>query len=805
MKSKFIISILCLVFFSSLASAVLISDQGTDVKNISSGETIIIANLSINIYDNETSGNLIFQQNFSDAILNGSWNLMINPDLEYGKIYWKDYKINLEDVDFDNNERLEFQSFVGKINNLTFINFSLIESCPVGSSIRLIYENGSIICEGDDSGSSNINLSNYALTNESVDFLGNITTNHSGFFSFLGSLTSRITKLFVDEINATGNINTIGNLSANYLFGDGSRLTNLPAGNEFDPIFLIDNSSIWSEINSKLIIDDQRYNETSLIISLNTTSNIISLGFYNKTEVDNLISEVDGGNSSFNQTLTDILYYPISNPFNLLNGTTGEIFNETPLITNINFSLWNYINLNENSWLSTYNSTYNSYNSTGLIINWSQFINLVDTDTWNTSQEIWNVVDNGTFIKAETDPKWSENYTNLVGTDCTAGALVIGVQNNGTILCATDSGATYTNGSGISLEGTKINHSDTSSVSNLDNSGNTFIQDLTFDTFGHVVTSSTGVVDFSNYVLAADIVSLVGNWTLDKQNYYTKTNIDLFDYYNLSDFNISNYYLKNNPFGFFNSTNPQTEIDSKAYNGTLAYNYSLSNYYPLNNPYGYLNSSLETDPLWSGNFSLYNSSWSSTYNSTYNIWTYNQTTPAINYVDSQGFLTSVENYSVIIKYQNISNIPTCTGTQKLTFNGTVLSCANDQTGSGGGNEYLFFSSGPSNSLTTDNFWIGQGESSTLNNKVGFLIPAAITAIEIRCRIDENGIGDQAGFTLEDDGVDTSIACVTEVAGTNCSSAGSASIGQNSILQIDFEEVAGSTTGSAFCTLTYTID
>ncbi|MCA9487829.1 MAG: hypothetical protein KC516_02600 [Nanoarchaeota archaeon] len=42
----------------------------------------------------------------------------------------------------------------------------------------------------------------------------------------------------------------------------------------------------------------------------------------------------------------------------------------------------------------------------------------------------------------------------------------------------------------------------------------------------------------------------------------------------------------------------------------------------------------ETDPLWTANFSLYNSSWSSTYNSTYDTWAYNQTTPAIAYADA---------------------------------------------------------------------------------------------------------------------------------------------------------------------------
>lgn len=65
----------------------------------------------------------------------------------------------------------------------------------------------------------------------------------------------------------------------------------------------------------------------------------------------------------------------------------------------------------------------------------------------------------------------------------------------------------YTAGSGITLAGTVFSHTDTSTVSNLsqNNSGNTFIQDLslTFDTFGHVTgaTASTGTVSVGDGTL----------------------------------------------------------------------------------------------------------------------------------------------------------------------------------------------------------------------------------------------------------------------------------------------------------------
>ena len=249
-----IISIIFILFLQT-ASAVLVSDQGTDAKNKSTGALLEIGNLTITIYDNTTSGNLIFNQTFSNAITNGSWNLMLSPSLEYGKNYWKDYEINSEDLDFDGNERLEFQSSLGLINNVSFINFSLIQNCASGSSIRLIYENGSVLCETDDS--QDINLTSYALKNQSetfqgnATFQGNITTSQTGFFTWLGTITSRITKLWIVDINATGNIETAENISARYFKGDGSLLTNLPAGTESDPKFTAENASLWSEAKSK--------------------------------------------------------------------------------------------------------------------------------------------------------------------------------------------------------------------------------------------------------------------------------------------------------------------------------------------------------------------------------------------------------------------------------------------------------------------------------------------------------------------------------------------------------------------------
>jgi len=59
----------------------------------------------------------------------------------------------------------------------------------------------------------------------------------------------------------------------------------------------------------------------------------------------------------------------------------------------------------------------------------------------------------------------------------------------------TDTDTTYTAGSGITLTSTEFSHSDTSTVADSDNADGTVVQDLTFDTYGHVQTVGTTDLD----------------------------------------------------------------------------------------------------------------------------------------------------------------------------------------------------------------------------------------------------------------------------------------------------------------------
>jgi hypothetical protein len=90
-----------------------------------------------------------------------------------------------------------------------------------------------------------IEVWNDLLVNENVNITGNASAE-TGFFSYLGSLVDIITKLFVQDIDASGDVNVSGNVTASNFIGDGSLLTNLPAGSEFTPVYLGSNLNATS-------------------------------------------------------------------------------------------------------------------------------------------------------------------------------------------------------------------------------------------------------------------------------------------------------------------------------------------------------------------------------------------------------------------------------------------------------------------------------------------------------------------------------------------------------------------------------
>ena len=120
----------------------------------------------------------------------------------------------------------------------------------------------------------------------------------------------------------------------------------------------------------------------------------------------------------------------------------------------------------------------------------------------------------------------SLTITNSLATSSERGGIQIGYTENGKNYPVelssekayvnvpwVDTDTTYTAGNGLDLVGTEFSHTDTSSQTSVNNSGRTYIQDITLDTYGHVtgLTSATEtVVDTNDYV---DGITVTGSAT----------------------------------------------------------------------------------------------------------------------------------------------------------------------------------------------------------------------------------------------------------------------------------------------------
>lgn len=346
---KSVFFIFYFMLFFSLSSSVVFYDQGTNVVN-TTGDILEEGSIEIYIYDELSGGSLIYNKNVSDAIVNGSWNVKVEPNLEYGKMYYKDYVIEGDNLNFNGSDRLEFQSPLGLINNASFFNFSLIGYCSEGSSIRQVYENGSVVCEEDDS-SSSVNLTNYALTNESEVFSENITVLNYGFFGWLGSAFSRVASIFVQ------NVNTI-NLTLN-----GTTIES------------------WNEVNLSAVDTDTQKSASGYLYNDSTTI------YLNETMLNDTIdlrASEFGDNSSWNESYADMKY--------ILEIDEGNL--------NVNYSVYS----NNTTWWSSLSSWLSGWfvNNVGQLefneskLNDTIDLKLLDADTiWNISGSDYLYNDSG--------------------------------------------------------------------------------------------------------------------------------------------------------------------------------------------------------------------------------------------------------------------------------------------------------------------------------------------------------------------------------------------------------------------------
>tara|TARA_Y100000310_G_scaffold330174_1_gene401367 strand:+ start:245 stop:1351 length:1107 start_codon:yes stop_codon:yes gene_type:complete len=245
-KLIFLILVITVIMCSGALAAlnVSMSDQGSGVKN-STADLLPLGNLEVTIWDDISSGTLIYNETFANAITNGSWSVVLgenasnNLSLEFNKIYYKDYKIAGEDANFTNHTgssvgRKMFFSPLGHIGTSDIlagnITGSLLASGAIGSThiglnsvlsagIAALNITAGKIAPGAisaaDIGADAINASHISdLANlslgESITFtLGEVIDNIvNGWIAITGNLNVTDSLVVGGGLNVTGEVET---------------------------------------------------------------------------------------------------------------------------------------------------------------------------------------------------------------------------------------------------------------------------------------------------------------------------------------------------------------------------------------------------------------------------------------------------------------------------------------------------------------------------------------------------------------------------------------------------------------------
>ncbi len=150
----YVMVLVMLSFSVSAASGFVMSDSGSGVKTSSTGTLLSTGNLTVEIWDAASGGTLQYAENFTNAISNGSWNVLLGENssnalsLNYGDAYYKNYYINNEDANFtnltgDNVDRRIFYSPLGDVGSgdLESANFTFNSD---NSTLHIDYDNNRV-------------------------------------------------------------------------------------------------------------------------------------------------------------------------------------------------------------------------------------------------------------------------------------------------------------------------------------------------------------------------------------------------------------------------------------------------------------------------------------------------------------------------------------------------------------------------------------------------------------------------------------------------------------------------------------
>lgn len=304
----------------------------------------------------------------------------------------------------------------------------------------------------------------------------------------------------------------------------------------------------WSNILNRLITaaDNIYLYFSGTTLTLNETklnATIIALDTNETTRVNALYSNASNWNTAYgwgNHSLAGYITDGNTNWDNSYGFITNNTMNKSVDCSNIDSATSNLCTLVDT------NTIYN--NATGIVLSADNNFSIVTTyrlpqscldgeiAEYNSTSGLWECgIDNSAASgmsqwnlatedtggsEAITDSEtatWGHANTGYLTTTRSTNTVTYTFNESklNTTISALDTDTTYTAGNGLDLSTTTFSHTDTSSVSNSSNADRTYIQSLTFDTFGHVVSISTATETVTDTLCNGTTCDVTNTGTLD--------------------------------------------------------------------------------------------------------------------------------------------------------------------------------------------------------------------------------------------------------------------------------------------------
>ena len=259
------IALLLFMLLIAISPVFALQDLMALQGNVNDNGLPVNGNLLVTIWTQATGGSLIYNSSndYNNAIVSGKFDIILGDGsqelvLEYGKNYYMDMSVNGQDLDFNGTERRIFQSNVGNVSG-QHISANTINTTQIADSA---------ITNQKISATAAIDKSKISLTGTwSEAEIPSLTSSWSG-------------TLNASKIVSTNLLNVNSSIYAQYVGAFDANSISLKLDTS---VFTAENISLWSSINNKLGVTDQRFNETTVMLSNDTKLN---------TKIDNLNSSI---------------------------------------------------------------------------------------------------------------------------------------------------------------------------------------------------------------------------------------------------------------------------------------------------------------------------------------------------------------------------------------------------------------------------------------------------------------------------------------------------------------------------------